>query len=342
MTPEISANIGNIKADCGAPKSVTENQNSSDGLVANYTSTKPQVKSGMSITESIKSKMPLIDEGYKCVYFTEVNGADCTENAVRIQNSCRQSMKVQLKTTNGSDIHTVPANGVKTVKVGCDQKVKFAAIPANSNTNNLLSDQEWFLINVIDKTGKARVNVPYESPKPVVKQIASNSGNPSQSNSQNGVNTNSVNSGSSSNGSSGFDLTNGYFAAEGPYGSYKKFWIYRFSNQSWQQGNNWFRNIEQNHDSNGGGGDASMDWNFWGSWELVGNQVKLKRWQAGVNNPEQLIFKIEGKDLRLVKYITHWGKESTVNVLYKHYVNMPPWPIRNHLVSVLTSNFPPR
>jgi len=297
MTPQIIAHMGNISEDCSPPGEQVTREETTE---APKPVDEPMSKPGMTITESIKAKMPLYAEGNKCISLHHIDGGpQCDDDAIEIRNNCGKLMTVQLalKQKTGryaSEITTTLQNGEKKrIQTGCNKSTdgaKFVAINRRERTN-LLCRPEWYLVSMMDLTGKPYVDVPYEAPKKKPTSTVIPGSNPKITFNQKRTAPNTIQEKKNSS-STGFEVTNRFFAASYQSNGKTIYSIYRFGNQSGYQGKKWFRRWEKG---------SQEFWNA-GWWERQGNFIIVTIYEEG-NKREwaPLKFKIEGESIRLVE-----------------------------------------
>ncbi len=357
MPPEILLNMDNISSDCPPPgQSIAEEKASIE------TEDQPQPRPGMSITESIKAKMPLYAEGNRCISLHHLDGGpQCDDDAIEIRNNCSKLMTVQLalKQATGhyaSEIITTLQSGEKKrIQTGCDKSTdgaKFVAIDRRDRVN-LLCRPEWYLVGMMDLTGKPYVDVPYEAPKkPVQTAIPGSTPNitfkqerksqggslgdvyfPDQNQTKTYQGSKAKEFQKNMNSTAGFEITDRIFAARYESNGKTIYSVYRFGNQSGYQGKKWFRRWEKG---------SQEFWNA-GWWEREGDYIIVTIYEEyNKRTWAPFKFKIEGESLRQIEEGRNYNPNPLkVDRFYKKYTlnGAPSWvqPAMDRIVN----RFPP-
>jgi hypothetical protein len=362
-TPKISANRSNISGNCTSPDQQNQPEEEQKVKVANE-QPKPQPKSGMSITESIKAKMPLYAEGYECVslHYKE-NGAGCDDNTIVLRNNCKNVMVVQvaLKNKQGTYIpkttETMRPNTTKTIRIGCEgNTAKFVSVRERERPN-LCSEQEWFLIGVMDRSGGSKVDLPftYIKPKPEMKYVPGSAPDikfPQEKEAQtvggfeeyaNEKPAQYKGSGADEFQKSGpsFKITDRLFSTTytSP-GNKTHHVLYRFSNDSWDKGKTWFRTYVWIKDLD----QYDHDRDYWaiGWWTLQNGQLEITQYNEFnkvTSQPNKAV--VEGLTFRMKELGSSIGPQK-VNHLYEvHSLGNPPSWVPNKAIDRMQKRFPP-
>lgn len=375
-TQKMLSNWENISGNCAYPDDKKEEPETE---VVIDDEDQPRPKPGVSITESIKSKMPLYAEGNTCVSIHHLDGGpQCDDDAIEIRNQCDKHMTVQLalKQSNGyyaSEVITTLKSGeTRRIQTGCGKTTegaKFVALPIEQKRRNLLCNPEWYLVSMMDLKGKPYVDVPYEAPKKKPTSTVIPGSSPNITFNQNRTQSQQTQGGSlgdvyfpnanktktyqgskakefqkKMSSTEGFDITKGFFGHKKSAGNLTAYTVYRFSNHRWANGNSWFKAKIWHDDPSGNRDTRSSYWTLYGKWERKADEIIVTQWEVGRNAPNSnlYVFKIEGKNLRLIKGPVVRGSQPVQDDLYINYINLPNWPRMSERQTDLTTGFPPR